>query len=57
MDNSCVRVAVVDDEKISGMRLQEHLQEIGYPVDLFLDGESFLESDRCAPRSANVYHV
>jgi len=54
MDNACVRVAVVDDEKISGMRLQEHLQEIGYPVDLFLDGESFLESDRCAPHDLVV---
>jgi two-component system, NtrC family, response regulator AtoC len=54
MDSAFVRIAVIDDEKISGMRLQEHLAELGYPVDLFLDGESFLKSDKCAPHDLVV---
>ncbi len=54
MDKACIRVAVVEDEKISGQRLRERLQEMGYPVDLFFDGESFLESDRCAPHDLVV---
>jgi DNA-binding NtrC family response regulator len=44
-----IRIAVIDDERITGMRLQEHLTANGYPVDLFFDGESFLERYRCAP--------
>lgn len=44
-----IRIAVIDDEKISCMRLQEHLAAEGYPVDMFFDGESFLESFKCAP--------
>ena len=54
MDSAFVRIAVIDDEKISGMRLQEHLVELGYPVDLFFDGESFLKSDMCAPHDLVV---
>ncbi len=42
MDRPVVRLAIVEDEKISGRRLQEHLQESGYAVDLFFDAESFL---------------
>ncbi|MFH1155171.1 MAG: sigma-54 dependent transcriptional regulator [Pseudomonadota bacterium] len=49
MNRRRIRIAVIDDEKISGMRLQEHLTAAAYPVDLFFDGESFLESFRCAP--------
>lgn len=44
-----IRIAVIDDERITGMRLQEHLAAKGHPVDLFFDGESFLERYRCAP--------
>ncbi len=54
MDSALVRIAVIDDEKISGRRLQEHLAELGYSVDLFFDGESFLESDMCAPHNLVV---
>jgi two-component system, NtrC family, response regulator AtoC len=54
MNNPLVRIAIIDDEKISGLRLQEHLTEMGYPVDLFFDGESFLESYRYAPHDLVV---
>ena len=49
MDNPPVRIAIIEDEKISGMRLQEHLTESGYPVDLFFEGESFLKAFQAAP--------
>jgi two-component system response regulator AtoC len=49
MNKRNIRIAVIDDESISGMRLQEELSAAGYPVDLFYDGESFLESYRCVP--------
>jgi DNA-binding NtrC family response regulator len=54
MDRVQVRIAVIDDEKISGLRLQEHLAEMGHPVDLFFDGESFLESYLHAPHELVV---
>ena len=44
MSSQLVRAAVIDDEAISGKRLQERLIDMGYPVDRFEDGESFLES-------------
>jgi two-component system response regulator AtoC len=44
-----VRIAVIEDEEISGERLKEHLQESGWPVDLFGDGESFLDNFRSSP--------
>jgi hypothetical protein len=31
MDKSPVRIAIIEDEKIAGLRLQEHLSEAGYP--------------------------
>ncbi len=49
MNNPLIRVAIIDDEKISGLRLQEKLTEMGYPVDIFYDGESFLVSFLRAP--------
>jgi two-component system response regulator AtoC len=49
MDNPPVRIAIIEDEKISGMRLQEHLIESGSPVDLFFEGESFLKAFQAAP--------
>ena len=49
MHKHAVRIAIIDDEKISGLRLQEHLSEEGYPVDVFFDGESFVESFLFAP--------
>jgi len=49
MNNSFVRVAVVEDEAISGRRLMERLIDLGYPVDLFTDGESFLDSFFATP--------
>jgi two-component system, NtrC family, response regulator AtoC len=54
MDSSFVRIAVIDDEKISGRRLYEHLSGLGYPVDLFFDGESFLESYTRSPHDLVV---
>ena len=44
-----VRIAIIDDEKVSGLLLQEHLSDQGYPVDLFFDGESFIDSFSIAP--------
>ena len=44
-----VRLAIVEDEKISGLRLQEHLAEAGYPVDLFIEGNSFLSAFCASP--------
>lgn len=49
MSKRLIRFAVIDDERVSAIRLQEHLAAEGYPVDVFFDGESFLESYRCAP--------
>ena len=54
MNNPLIRVAIIDDEKISGQRLQEHLTEMGYPVDLFYDGESFLVSFLRSPHDLVV---
>jgi two-component system, NtrC family, response regulator AtoC len=54
MDSSFVRIAVIDDEKISGRRLYEHLSGLGYPVDLFFDGESFLKSYTRSPHDLVV---
>ena len=54
MNDPLIRIAIIDDEKISGLRLQEHLTEMGYPVDIFFDGESFLESYRYAPHDLVV---
>lgn len=49
MHKHAIRIAVVDDEKISALRLQEHLAESGYSVDAFFDGESFLKSFKFSP--------
>jgi two-component system response regulator AtoC len=49
MDKPPVRIAIIEDEKIAGLRLQEHLTEYGYPVDLFFEGESFLNAFQAAP--------
>jgi two-component system, NtrC family, response regulator AtoC len=49
MDKPSVRLAIIEDEKISGLRLQEHLAESGYPVDLFLEGNSFLNAFQASP--------
>ncbi len=54
MDSRAVRIAIVDDEKISALRLQEHLSDSGHPVDLFFDGESFLESFMHSPHDLVV---
>jgi len=54
MNSPLIRIAVIDDEKISGLRLQEHLAEMAYPVDLFFDGESFWESYLHAPHDLVV---
>ncbi len=43
MDRSLVRVAIIDDEEISALRLQERLVELGHPVNVFFNGESFLD--------------
>jgi len=49
MDKPPVRIAIIEDEKISGLRLQEHLSESGHPVDLYFEGESFLKAFQAAP--------
>jgi two-component system, NtrC family, response regulator AtoC len=49
MDKRPVRLAVIEDEKISGLRLQEHLAEAGHPVDLFFEGTSFLNAYLASP--------
>ncbi len=49
MDKTPVRLAIIEDEKISGLRLQEHLADTGYPVDLFFEGNSFLKAFRATP--------
>lgn len=54
MHKHSIRIAVIDDEKISALRLQEHLIDSGYPVDAFFDGESFLQSFKCSPHELVV---
>ncbi len=54
MNNPLIRIAIIEDERIAGMRLQEHLTEMGYPADLFFDGESFLDSYLRAPHDLVV---
>jgi two-component system response regulator AtoC len=49
MGKPLVRLAIIEDEKISGLRLQEHLDESGYPVDLFFEGNSFLNAFLASP--------
>jgi two-component system response regulator AtoC len=49
MDKPPVRLAIIEDEKISGLRLQEHLAEAGHPVDLFFEGNSFLNAFLTSP--------
>jgi len=49
MSKPPVRLAIIEDEKISGLRLQEHLAEAGYPVDLFFEGESFISAFSASP--------
>jgi len=49
MNKQPIRIAVIDDEKISAIHLQEELSGRGYFVDVFFEGESFLESFRCSP--------
>jgi DNA-binding NtrC family response regulator len=54
MHKHSIRIAVIDDEKISALRLQEHLIASGYPVDVFFDGESFLQSFKFSPHELVV---
>ena len=54
MDSPIIRIAVIDDEKISGRRLQEHLVDMGYPVDIFFDGESFVKTFLSSPHDLVV---
>ena len=49
MNKQLLRIAVIDDEKISAIHLQEELSGCGYDVDVFFEGESFLESFQCSP--------
>jgi DNA-binding NtrC family response regulator len=49
MGKASLRLAIIEDEKISGLRLQEHLAESGYPVDLFFEGNSFLNAFLASP--------
>jgi two-component system response regulator AtoC len=49
MNKLAVRLAIIEDEKISGLRLQEHLADAGYPVDLFFEGDSFLKAFSASP--------
>ena len=49
MDKHQIRVAIIDDEEITAMRLQEHLADQGFSADFFLDGESFMKSFRFSP--------
>jgi DNA-binding NtrC family response regulator len=44
-----VRLAIIEDEQISGLRMQEHLAEQGYAVDLFFEGEAFLDVFLASP--------
>ncbi len=49
MNKQSIRIAVIDDEKISALHLQEELSSFGYLVDVFFEGYSFLESFKCSP--------
>lgn len=49
MDNFFIRIAVIDDDKITADRLQEALYNLGYSADVFYDGESFLHSFSISP--------
>lgn len=49
MDKPAVRLAIIEDEKISGLRLQEHLAEADLPVDLYFEGNSFLNAFLASP--------
>jgi two-component system response regulator AtoC len=49
MAKPSVRLAIIEDEKISGLRLQENLAELGHPVDLFFEGNSFLNAFLASP--------
>jgi two-component system response regulator AtoC len=49
MEHPQVRLAIIEDERISGLRLQEHLAQTGYAADLFCEGESFLRAFQAAP--------
>ena len=43
------RVAVVEDEAITGREIQRHLSKEAYRVDLFPDGESFVKKNWVKP--------
>lgn len=49
MGKPSVRLAIIEDENISGLRLQEHLADSGYPVDLFFEGDSFFNAFLASP--------
>ena len=49
MPKAQVRLAIIEDERISGLRLQEHLDEQGYAVDLYFEGNAFLEAFLASP--------
>lgn len=44
-----VRLAIIEDEQIAGLRLQEHLAEQGHAVDLFCEGSAFMEAFLACP--------
>jgi two-component system response regulator AtoC len=52
MDNLSVRIALIDDDRVTTKRLQEALNQWGYSVDVFHDGESFFDSS--APSSCGL---
>lgn len=49
MENRIVRIAVIDDDKITANRLYESLDDLGYSADVFYDGESFLRAFSITP--------
>lgn len=49
MNKNIVRIAVIDDDRITADRLQESLDTLGYAADVFYDGESFLQAFIISP--------
>ena len=49
MDSINVSIALIDDDISTAQRLEEGLIELGYPVDVFADGEHFLDRFLLSP--------
>ena len=49
MDSSNVSIALIDDDITTAQRLEEGLIALGYPVDVFADGEPFLDRFLLSP--------